>query len=462
MVEKIVGKIPPQSIEAEKALICSLMLDKEGLFKVVDSIKDQDFYKNGHSKIYRAMMSLFDKNEPIDLLSVTQKLKEINELEKIGGASYLSEILNSVPTPTNILHYAKIVKEKKILRDLIKSSDEISESAYNEARDIDLILDESEKKIFSISQKSLTQTFLPIKSELNAAFERIDKIHSEKTSTRGVTTGFPKLNNYLSGLQNGDLILLAARPSLGKTSLALDIAREAAKDKVPVGIFSLEMSKEQLVDRMIAAEAKISLWKLRTGKLSEEDFEKIQNALATLSETPIYIDDAASSTVLQMRAMARRLQAEKGLGLIIIDYLQLIYGRSFRDSPVQQVTEISRGLKGLAKELKIPVLALSQLSRAVEQRPGDHRPKLADLRESGSLEQDADVVLFIYREDKYKPDKAEPNVAEVIIAKHRNGPVGKADLYFDQDLVSFKEIERGYEEDEFSQKNNEIESNDII
>ncbi len=436
-------KIPPQSIEAEKALLGSLMLDKDAITKVVDFLRPEDFYKTSHSKIYQAMLNLFEKKEPIDLLTLTQKLEERKELEEIGGVSFLSEILSSVPTPAHLLHYAKIVKEKKILRDLIQASDEISNLAFNQEKDIDLILDEAEKKIFNISRRSLNQSFLPIKSELNSAFERIDKIHSQKGSLRGVTTGFPKLDDILGGLQKGDLILLASRPGVGKTTMALDIARAAAKkEKLPVGIFSLEMSKEQLIDRLISSEANVSLWKLRTGKLSEEDFARIQDALSTLSEIPIYINDANPSTILQIRAMSRRLQAEKGLCLVVIDYLQLIQARNPDESMVQQITEISRGLKSLAKELNVPVLALSQLSRAVEYRRGDQRrPKLSDLRESGSLEQDADVVLFIYR-----PDIKDPKT-EIIVAKHRNGPVGKIEVFFDSNSVSFRELERGYEEE---------------
>jgi len=445
---KEVTKIPPQSIEAEKALLGSLMLDKEGIVKVADFLMPEDFYKDIHSKIYRSMIELFEKREPTDLLTLTQRLQEKEELEEIGGASYLSELLEAVPTPSHLLYYAKIVRGKKVLRDLIQASDEISALSYDESKDIDLILDEAEKKVFSIAQRSLTQTFLPIESQLDEAFERIDKIHSKKGALRGVTTGFPKLDDILAGLQKGDLVLLASRPSLGKTALALDIARAVAtKGKQPVGIFSLEMGKEQLVDRLIAAEAGVSLWKLRTGKLSEdEDFGKLQKAMSSLSESSIYIDDAASSTVLQMRAMARRLQAEKGLGLIIIDYLQLIQPRNPNEGVVQQVTEISRSLKSLAKELNVPVLALSQLSRAVEHRP-DQRPRLSDLRESGSLEQDSDVVMFIYREDKVRTTTSRQNIADIIIAKHRNGPVGRVELYFDQEAVSFRELEKEYGEE---------------
>jgi replicative DNA helicase len=443
------SKIPPQSIDAEKSLLGSLMLDKEGMVKVVDFLKSEDFYKEAHAKVYETILELFEKQEPIDLMTVKHRLESKKELKKIGGASYLSEMIEEVTTPAHLLHYAKIVREKKLLRELIHASDEISGLGYKEQEDIDLILDEAEKRIFSISQSSLHQGFVPLKEELATAFDRIDSMHDNNGSLRGVTTGFSKLDNLLAGLQKSDLILLAARPSLGKTSLALDIARQAAKTGTSVGIFSLEMSKEQLVDRLIAAEANISQWKLRTGKLSEqEDFSRIQQALSSLSEAPIYIDDAASSTVLQMRAMARRLQADKGLGLIIIDYLQLISSRSPSDNIVQQVTEISRSLKALAKELNVPVLALSQLSRAVEHRP-DQRPRLSDLRESGSLEQDSDVVMFIYREDRVRTNATDKqNIADIIVAKHRNGPVGSIPLYFNQDVVSFRELEKDY--DDFS------------
>lgn len=440
-------KLPPQSIESEKALLGSLMLDKEGIVKVIDFLKPEDFYKENHAIIYQAMIDLYQKNEPIDIMSVTQRLEEKKELENIGGASYLSELLEIIPTPAHLLHYAKTVREKKVLRDLIKISGEIAELGYKEHEDVDKILDEAEKKIFNISERSLTQGFLPVKKELDKAFERIDRIHSRKGALRGVTTGFSKLDDMLAGLQAGDFILLAARPSLGKTSLSLDIARSAAKSGAVVGIFSLEMSKEQLVDRLIAAEAGLSLWKLRTGKLSdEEEFGKIREAMARLSEMPIYIDDTPSAGVLHMRAMSRRLQAEKGLDMIIVDYLQLIQPSSSSESMVQQVTEVSRSLKALAKELNIPVLALSQLSRAVEHRP-DQRPRLSDLRESGSLEQDSDVVLFIYREDKVRPNTPRQNIADIIIAKHRNGPIGKVELYFNEDLVSFSELETAYGEE---------------
>jgi len=443
-------KLPPQNIEAEKSLLGCLMIDPDAILKVVDFLMPRDFYKETHQKIYQSMVDLFERREPIDVLNVSSRLKEKNQLEEIGGVSYLTELVNSVPTASHILSYAKIVQQKRILRDLIEVSQEIGSLAYQESEDVDILLDQAEKKIFSIAQKSLTQTFTPVKETLEETFKRIDELSKHKGGLRGVPTGFRALDNILAGLQKSDLVILAARPSLGKSALALDVARHVACNyKIPVGIFSLEMSKDQIVDRLIAAQADIDLWRLRTGRLSDEgednDFERIQRAMGVLSEAPIYIDDVASSNILQMRAMARRLQADKGLGLLIIDYLQLMEPRNPGLSMVQQVTENSKALKSLAKELNIPVLALSQLSRAVEQRTPPI-PKLADLRESGSIEQDADVVLFIYREDRYKPDTERKNIADIIVAKHRNGPVGKVELYFDEPRVSFRDLERGYSE----------------
>lgn len=445
--KELPDKLPPQDIEAEKSLLGCLLIDKNAILKVVDFLLPRDFYKPNHQIIYQAMQELFAKNEPIDILSVSSKLKEKDQLDKIGGYAYLTELVNSVPTAAHTLTYAKIVQKKRILRDLIETSYDIGLMGYSEAEDVDKLLDEAEKRIFMIAQRSLTQQFSHIKPVLEEAFERIDRLSKEEgRGIRGVPTGFYQLDNLLSGLQRSDLILLAARPSIGKSALALDIARHVAtKENLPVGIFSLEMSKDQIIDRMIAAEAMVDLWRLRTGKLQEEDFQKIQKAFGVLSEAPIYIYDSPLSTVLQIRAMARRLQAEKGLGLIIIDYLQLIESENKNLSPVQQVSEISRSLKGLARELNIPVLAVSQLSRAVEQRV-PQIPRLADLRESGSLEQDADVVLFIYREDRYRENTDRKNIADIIVAKHRNGPVGKVELYFEERMATFLNIERNFDE----------------
>ncbi|MCK4781379.1 replicative DNA helicase [Candidatus Parcubacteria bacterium] len=438
-------RLPPQNIEAEQCLLGSLMLDKDAIIKVADFLTVRDFYKNIHQKIFQTILELFEKSEPIDLVSVTNILREKNQLEQIGGRSYLTDLINSVPTASNVSNYAKIVQRKRILRSLIEVGQDIGSMGYKETEDVDLLLDEAEKKVFSIAQKSLSQAFVPIKSTLEEAFERIDELSKHGQNLRGLSTGFKDLDNVLAGLQKSDLIILASRPSFGKSSLSLDIARHiATKEKLPVGIFSLEMAKDQIVDRLIASHANIDLWRLRTGRLSSEgennDFSRINQAIGVLSEVPIFIDDAATSGILQMRAMARRLQASHGLGMIVVDYLQLMESRSPHLSTVQQMTEISRSLKGLARELNIPVLALSQLSRAVEQRTPPI-PRLSDLRESGALEQDADVVLFIHRPDRYKDD-AEKNVAEILIAKHRNGPIGMIKLYFDEQRACFRTIEK--------------------
>ena len=451
MPQELPEKLPPQSIEAEKSVLGCLMLDKNAIIKVVDFLKPKDFYKAVHQEIYKAMVELFEKENPIDLLAVSDRLKDKNLTEEIGGNAYLTDLINSVPTASHVINYAKIVQRKRILRDLIEASQEIGQMGYNESEDIDILLDKAEQRIFSITQKSLTQNFIPVKATLEEAFERIDKLAKHGGESRGLPTGFIELDNILAGFQKSDLIILASRPSLGKSSLALNIGTNIAiNQKIPVGIFSLEMSKDQVVDRLIAAQANVDLWRLRTGKLSgdgdDNDFSRIQRALGVLAETTIYIDDAASSNILQMRAMARRLQAESGLGLIIVDYLQLMEPRNANESIVSQVTEISRSLKNLARELNVPVLALSQLSRAVEQR-SPQKPRLADLRESGSLEQDADVVLFIYREDRYNPDTSRKNIADIMIAKHRNGPVGNVELYFDERIVSFRNLEKTYQEE---------------
>lgn len=445
MSKSLPGQLPPQNKEAEVCLLGSLMIDVNAIVRVADSLLVEDFYFPEHQKIYRAMLDLFQRNTPIDVISVSNTLKEKNQLDEAGGQAYLSELVSSVPTASNVANYAGIVQKKRILRDLISASHEIEAVARNEAEDSDVLLDQVEKKIFGIAQKSLTQRFRPLKEGLENTFERIDQLSKHKGGLRGLSTGFTKLDNALAGLQKSDLIILAARPSMGKSALALDIARQAAVfGKVPVGIFSLEMSQDQIIDRMLASQANVDLWKLRTGRLSEKgeqnDFARIQGALGILSEAPIFIDDSSGINILQMRAMARRLQANYGLGLLIVDYLQLMQPMNSMQSMVQQVTENSRALKGIAKELDIPVLVLSQLSRAVEQRT-PHRPRLSDLRESGSIEQDADVVMFIYREDFYKENPSQENVADIIIAKHRNGPIGQVPLYFDGPRVTFRNLE---------------------
>ncbi|MDP3795337.1 MAG: replicative DNA helicase [bacterium] len=455
-------RVPPQAVEAEQSVLGALMIDKEAIHRIADMLAPADFYMRKHNRIYEAMFDLYRKSDPIDFLSTLSRLRERGELEDVGGGSYLTELINLVPTAAHVHHYASIVKRKKILRDLIQASQEITDLGFQEHEDIDMVLDNAEQKIFAVSQQSVAQDFQPVKATLTSAFERLEELHRNRDAgaLRGVPTGFTALDNLLSGLQKSDLIILAARPSLGKTSLALDILRHVGtKGKLPVGIFSLEMSRDQLVDRLIAAESKVDLWRLRTGRLSADgptsDFERIQYALGSLAEAPIFIDDTPMLNVIQIRTMARRLQAEHGLSLIVVDYLQLIQGRSNIESLVQQTTEISRSLKALARELQIPVLALSQLSRAVEQR-STGQPKLSDLRDSGSLEQDADVVMFIYREDRERQNSERQNIADIIIAKHRNGPVGRVSLYFDAERASFQNLEKTYADPGFGEGSTEV------
>ncbi len=442
-------RLPPQNLEAEVSTLGALLIDKDAIVKVADFLESSDFYNDSHGLIYEAMRDLYENNIPIDILSLSSRLQEKGQLEKVGGHAYLSELAATVPTASHISAYAKIIQRKSILRKLLRAAADITALGYQESEDIDLLLDEAERKLYSVSQRYYQQNFIPIKSVLNEAFDRIDELHRESGKLRGLPTGFSALDNILAGLQKSDLIILAARPSVGKTTLALDIARHVAtRQKVPVGIFSLEMSKEQLVDRLLCAEAGVDMWRMRTGRLSdkEDDFPRIGHAMGVLSEAPIFIDDSATCNIMEIRTKARRLQSEHKLGLVLVDYLQLMEGRS-TENRVQEVSEITRGLKGLARELNVPVLALSQLSRAVEiTRPAI--PKLAHLRESGSIEQDADVVLFIYRKsaDKgYDPrdlSEEEKHVAEIHIAKHRNGPTGIINLYFDADHVTFKNLEK--------------------
>ncbi len=437
-------KLPPQNLDAEQSILGALMLDKNAVINAADILTEDDFYKPANSKIYSIILNLYEKNEPIDLLTVSEKLKNEGILKEIGGQTYLTQLIESVPSSAHVEHYAKIVKEKKALRELIKTSAEITENAFSSSQDVEEILDTIEQKIHSISQRSFTQKFAPLKDELKNAYERIEKLHDGKGAMRGVPTGFFEIDKLLSGFQKSDLVILGARPSLGKTSLALDIARHVAvKENLPVGIFSLEMSREQIVDRFISSEAQIPLWELRTGKLkADEDFELIQKALDNLSRAPLYIDDTPSPTILQMKSMARRLQSEHGLALLVVDYLQLIQPRMHSDNIVQQVTEFSRGLKSMARELNVPILALSQLSRELDKRD-NKRPRLSDLPESGSIEQDADVVMFIYRKDKsvMNPLAEDDTTAEISIAKHRNGPTGIVKLKFDPERASFVSID---------------------
>jgi replicative DNA helicase len=440
-------RIPPQSLDSERGLLGALLLKPDAMHDVADLVRGDSFYAEKHRIIYETMRELVDRGEPIDILTLTERLSAKNQLERIGGRSYIAELAGSAPSPGNFNHYAELVSRKHLMRSLIDTAYEITESAYDEARDSVEVLDNAEKSIYAIGNASAAHKFIAISDKLEEAWERIESLSKNGGAVRGTPTGFPELDELLSGLHPSDLVILAARPSVGKTAFALDIARNAAvRHNVPVGIFSLEMSSEQIIDRMISAESYVNSWKIRTNAVHEQaDFDRIRDAIESLSKAPIFIDDKPGNNILAMRAVARRLKREHGIGLIIVDYLQLMAPTNTKnsDSMVQQVTEISRSLKSLARELEVPVLALSQLSRAVEQRGG--KPRLSDLRDSGSIEQDADVVIFIHREDKNNPDSDRQNVAEILVEKHRNGPTGRVELHFDDKRTSFLSIDKkGY------------------
>lgn len=453
-----IEKLPPQNIEAEQSLLGCLLIDKDSIIKVADLVHEDDFYKDSHGIIFDTIRELYARHEPIDIISLTNRLEEKGKLETIGGRTYLAQLSNTVATASHVVHYANIIQRKATLRRLLHSASEIAELGFREDEDVDQLLDAAEQKLFGVSQKYTKNIFVPIDNLLTDAFNRIDDLHKQSGKMRGLPTGYYELDNLLAGLQKSDLIILAARPSVGKTSFALDLARQTAiKNKAAVGIFSLEMSKEQLVDRMLCAQAGVSLWKMRTGNLSDQDedndFVRIGSAMGQLSEARIYIDDSSNTSIMEIRTKARRLQMERGLDMLIVDYLQLMEGRGkYTDNRVQEIAEISRGLKGIARELNIPVIALSQLSRTVEQvKPAI--PKLSHLRESGSIEQDADIVMFIYRkaaDRNYNFDELteeERTMAEIHIAKHRNGPTGKIDLFFHGETVSFRNLAKTqYEE----------------
>jgi len=433
------------------ALLGSIMLRPEALYDIMEIVTADSFYSEKHRIIFETMMELLTKRSPIDLLSVSARLKEKGWLDQIGGNTYLTEIVNVVPSSANIEHYAEIVQKKYMMRRLIEASDHISQIGYDENKELEEMLDNAEKKLFDVTNFNTAHKFTHLKDELTEAWERLDRLHTEGQGMRGIPSGFPDLDFKLAGFQKSDLILLAARPSMGKTSLALDIVRQTAINYgTKVGIFSLEMSSQQLVDRMLAAQSNVDAWKMRTGKLSrQDDFESIREGLDKLSKAPIYIDDQPGNNILKMRSISRRLKSEKGLDLIVVDYLQLMVPTQTKnDNIVQQVTEISHSLKNLARELNIPVIALSQLSRAVESRGG--RPRLSDLRDSGSLEQDADVVVFIHREDKYKEESEKTNIAEILIEKHRNGETGKIELFFNDKKATFQSVDKQHMDKEFN------------
>lgn len=439
----MVDNTPPQNLDAEKSLLGAMLLDKLVIEKIVDIVKGEDFYDEHHGLICDVILDLFNEHRPVDIVTVTDVLANKNKLEAIGGASKLAALTTSPVSSAHAVEYAEIVANKATLRRLMSAANNIGVLALARDAKLDETLDKAEQSLFNVSRRHQKTTFIPVKETLSEAFERIDSLHENRGQLRGIPTGFKDLDNKLAGLQKADLIIVAARPSMGKTSLALNFAINAARDgHYHVGMFSLEMSKEQVVDRLLAMQSGIDAWKLRTGNLVEADFNYLSEAMGKLADAPIYIDDSAFINVMEIRTKARRLKAEKGLDLLIIDHIQLMEGSSkHSDSRVQEMSEISRSLKALAKELEIPVVALSQLSRQVEQRPRKV-PQLSDLRESGSIEQDADVVMFIYREDYYNPQTERKNIADILIAKHRNGPVGQIELYFDSQRMLFRNLER--------------------
>lgn len=439
-------KVPPQNLVAEQSVIGSMLLDKNAVIRGLEILHPDSFYRDAHRFIYEAILELFDRGEPVDLVTVTEALRKSGKLDAVGGAVYVTDLLNSVPTAANVEYYAKIVEEKAILRRMIEAGTQIVADAFSEPDDVDQVLDKAEKSIFDIALKRAREGFHKIDSVIKRVLDKIDSLYGKKESITGTSSGFPDLDQLTAGFQNADLIIIAARPAVGKTALALNIAQNVAiKQNIPVAIFSLEMSKEQLAQRMLCSEAEVDAQRLKTASLSDTGWKKLTRALGRLSEAPLYIDDSATITAIEIRAKARRLKIEKGLGLVIVDYLQLMRGKARAENRVQEISDIARSLKTLARELDVPVLALSQLSRAVEQRP-DRVPRLSDLRESGEIEQTADLVIFIHREDYYNPQSERGNIAEIIIAKQRNGPVGTVELVFRKEIAKFSSKETRYEE----------------
>lgn len=429
-------KTPPHSLEAEKSVLGAVLIDRDAVVSVIEFLGAEHFYSPKHQSIYAAVVDLYREREPVDVVTVSEKLKTQKQLEEIGGIDYLKNLASGVPTSAHVVSYAHAVKDAYTKRLMISAAAQINTLAFDDSADIRQILDQAETQVFSLAQQHLKQVFIPVKDILDESFDRLDELHKTAGSLRGVPTGFRDLDDVLAGMQNSNLLILAARPGVGKTALALNIAQHAAfKEKMPVGIFSLEMSKEELIDRLLVSQGEIDAWKLKTGQLNEQEFSKLSDAMGELYETPLYIDDTPGMSILEMRTKARRLQAEHGLKLIVVDYLQLARPSRNMDNRVQEVSEISQGLKNLARELKVPVLALSQLSRQVEQR-GIKKPQLADLRESGAIEQDADVVMFLWRED----EEIMENMT-LDIAKHRNGPLRSVKLRFRGDRIKFYSTE---------------------
>ncbi len=446
MDQKPQAKVPPQNPDAEASLLGSILIDSDAIVKIADIIRPEDFYDERHGRIYAAAKRLYEKHSPLDVLTLSDELKGSQELDMVGGSAYLSELTNFVPTAAHAVRYAEIVADKSLRRRLIKASEGIVNLGFNEEEPLQNIIELAESRLFEVSQQHTKQDIVSLEQILGDSFERLDELHKDKGTIRGIPTGFKDLDNILAGLQRSDLFILAARPSMGKTALALNLAHNVAvKAGQPVLLFSLEMSKEQLVDRLLAAEAGVDAWNLRTGNLNDTDFEKIGQAMGTLSEAQIYIDDSPGITVSDLRTKARREAHQRPIGLVIVDYLQLMsggakFGGGDFGNRVQEISEISRGLKGIARELNVPVVALSQLSRSVESR-SPQIPQLADLRESGSIEQDADVVAFLYREEYYNPDTERRNITDVFIKKHRNGPTGAIELYFDKEKQRLRSLD---------------------
>lgn len=445
MAEKQHQSLPPQDGDAEASLLGALLIDGDAIVKVADAVAPDDFYEERHKRIYEAAKKLYEKHSPIDILTLANQLRADGTLSIAGGSSYLTELTNFVPTASHVSQYADIVAQKGVRRRMIKASHDISSLSYDEAITVKELIENAEARLFEVSQNQIKQDITSLEDILSDSFERLDDLHKDKGKIRGVPTGFRDLDNMLAGLQRSDLFILAARPSMGKTAFSLNIAHNVSVDgELPVLLFSLEMSKEQLVDRMLAVESGVDAWALRTGNLSDSDFEKIAQAMGSLSEAQIFIDDTAGITVSDLRTKARREAHQRPIGLIIVDYLQLMSGGARYGGDgnrVQEISEISRGLKQVARELNVPVMALSQLSRSVESR-SPQIPQLADLRESGSIEQDADVVAFLYREDYYNPDTERKNITDVFIKKHRNGPTGAVELYFDRHKQRFTSLEK--------------------
>lgn len=438
----LLEKLPPYNMEAEQAILGSMMIDKEAVYIALEMLEAEDFYKEANQIIYSLIVSLEAKGEPVDMITLTEELHRRNSVEKVGGVGYIAEVANIVPTAANARHYAEIVAQKALLRKLIRVSTNIANRCYEDQEDSHELLDSAERMILEIAGNRNVSGLLPIKQVLSSALEKIEYLANNKGSITGVPSCFTDLDSMTSGWQPSDLIILAARPAMGKTSFGLNIAQNAAiRGKIPVAIFSLEMSREQLVQRLMSSEAMIDQHKLRTGRLLDDEWVRLTRAAQPLSTAEIFIDDTPAISALELRAKARRLKAEKGLGLIIIDYLQLMQMGKRQENRQQEISEISRSLKALARELNVPIIALSQLSRAVEQTP-DKRPALSHLRESGALEQDADMVMFIFREEYYKPDTEKPGIAEIIIAKHRNGPTGTVELGFVKEFTKFVNIDR--------------------